>query len=210
MIVSRDKRSVGAQIKSGFVIAGELVGGFVVFILAAKGLQGLVVAAPISHFAGPPIAWLELAIAAIVMFATAERWGGFIPGFFFLSGAIKATSASVFPVIGVTRSEAALVAIYSIAIIALLWRFLPPRRWRATLVDRAALTTFALSVAATLVAPSTTAALRVVLVGSIPLLVAWTAYRWKIRKHGTKNRRRHPGRTGIEQSKTDEVSGPIR
>lgn len=70
------KRSVREQVKSGFLIAGELVGGFLVFILAAVGLDLLIQAAPKSHFAGPPTAWIALSLATIIMFATAERWGG--------------------------------------------------------------------------------------------------------------------------------------
>lgn len=186
--MSSRQRSVGEQVKSGFLIAGELVGGFLVFILACVGFARLFSEAPSSHFMGPVTAWIELLVATTIMFVTAERWGGFVPGFFFLRGAGGGIFFTIFPSAaanhyhGITRPEAAVLAIYSIVIIAVLWRFIPPRRVRATLVDRTALTIFALSVAIMGALPSSTA-LRAPLLGSVPLLIAWVIYRWKRRRH---------------------------
>jgi hypothetical protein len=191
--VESRKRSVGQQVKNGFLIAGELVGGFLVFILAGIGFARLFSEAPTHHFMGPLIAWAELAVATTIMFATAERWGGFIPGFFFLRGASGGIFYTIFPPSaaparphGITRPEAALLAIYSILIIAVLWRFIPPRRVRATLVDRTALTIFALSVAIMGALPPSTA-LRAPLAGSVPLLIAWVIYRWNLGRHRAKH-----------------------
>jgi hypothetical protein len=192
--MSSHKRSVGEQVKSGFLIAGELVGGFLVFILAAVGLIQLISAAPSFHFRGPLTAWIELALATVIIFATAERWGGFIPGFFFLRSASLGIFYAVFPSLApdrsreVTRWEAGLLGVYSIMIIAVLWRFIPPRRVQATVLDRAALTIFALSVAMMMALPSSTA-LRAPLIGSAPLLVAWATYRWRLKRHRTRNPR---------------------
>ena len=184
-----EKRSVKEQVKSGFLIAGELVGGFLVFLLAAVGLQRLILAAPTSHSV---TAWIEVALAGAIMFATAERWGGFIPGFFFLRGAFLGAFYAIFPSAAspshrIPRSEAALLAAYSILIIAVLWRFIPPRRTRATILDRSSLTIFALSVAMMTALPTSTGS-RVVLIGSVPLLIAWAAHEWKIRRHRTRHR----------------------
>jgi hypothetical protein len=68
------KRSIGDQIKTGLFVAGELVGGFLVFLLAAVGLGRLISAASTSHFTGPLTAWIELGLGALIIFATAERW----------------------------------------------------------------------------------------------------------------------------------------
>lgn len=188
------ERSVTEQVESGFLIAGEIIGGFLVFILAAIGLQRLISAAPTSHFAGPLTAWIELGLAAVIIFATAERWGGFIPGFFFFGGALRGLSYTAFPSAipsnRIPRLEAGLIAAYSIAMIAVLWRFIPPRRARATSIDRSALTIFALSVA-TMPALPTSTGLRAVLVGSVPLLIAWAAYEWRIRLHRCRPRHTH-------------------
>lgn len=180
------KRSVKEQGEDGLVIAGELVAGFLVFILAAVGLTFLISGTPASHFTGPVIAWVEVILAAFIMFATAERWGGFIPGFFFLRGAFLGVFYTMFPSAvspsnRIPRSEAALIAAYSVAIIGVLWRFIPPRRARATILDRSCLTLFALSVAMMSALPTPTA-YRVVLFGSAPLLIAWAAYEWRVNR----------------------------
>ena len=205
------KRSVREQVKSGFLIAGELVGGSLVFILAAVGLERLILAAPTSHFGGPLTAWIELGFAAIIMFATAERWGGFIAGFFFLRGAFLGAFYTIFPSAAspsnrILRSEAALLAAYSTVLIAVLWRFVPPSRAQATILDRLALTIFALSVAMIGALPTSTR-LRVVLVGSAPLLVAWAAYEWRIGRHRTRHRHVHPPASGSLKGNPLETPG---
>jgi hypothetical protein len=211
MGMTSHKRSVREQVKSGFLIAGELVGGFLVFILAEVGLGRLILAAPTSHFTGPVTAWIELGLATIIIFGTAERWGGFIPGFFFLRGATLGIFYAIFPSAAspshqIPRSEAALLAVYSVVIIAVLWRFIPPRRVRATLLDRAALTIFALSVAMMMALPSSTG-LRVVLIGSAPLLVVWAAYEWKVRRHRTRHRHAHSAESGTLNGNPVETRG---
>jgi hypothetical protein len=188
------KRSVKEQGKSGLVIAGELVAGFLVFTLAAVGVKLLISGVPASHFAGPVVALIAVILATAIMFAAAERWGGFIPGFFFLRGAVLGVFYTMFPLAAspsnrVPRSEAALIAAYSIAIIGILWRFIPPRRARATSLDRSCLTLFALSVAMMPALPTPTA-YRVVLFGSAPLLIAWAAYEWQINRIRTLRRLR--------------------
>jgi hypothetical protein len=181
--MTSDSRSVGEQVKSGFLIAGELVGGLFTFLMATKGIVQLYSSAPSRHFGGPLTAWLELCVAIVVIFATAERWGGYIPGFFFLrgffGGIIHIISPSSADAQGLTRLEGAVLAIYSIALLGILWRFIPPRRVRATLLDRMALTIFALSVASMWALPRATA-MGAPLFGSIPLLIAWGVYRWKL------------------------------
>ncbi len=182
--MASDSRSIGEQVKSGFVIAGELVGGFLTFLMAAVGIVRLYSQAPSHHFLGLLTAWIELCVATVIIFATAERWGGYIPGFFLLRGAMGGIVYTIFPFSpnahfqGMTHLKAAGLAIYSITVIAILWRFVPPRRVRATVLDRTTLTIYALSVASMGALPSATA-LRAPLIGSIPLLVAWAAYRWK-------------------------------
>lgn len=118
-------KSAKEQVKGGFVMAGELVGGFLVFLLAAIALKRLTMAGPTYHYLGPLTPLLELCFATAVMFCTAERWAGFIPGFLFFWGAVRAIDYATFsssPRIasGVTRVGAALFAAYCIIMIALL------------------------------------------------------------------------------------------
>jgi len=189
--MASDSRSVGAQVKSGVLIAGEFLTGFFTFGIAAMGIVRLYSSAPTRHFLGPSTAWIELCVATVIIFITAERWGGVIPGFFLIQGTMGGMFYAIFPSAprvhtqGMTRLGAAGLAIYCVVDIALLWRFVPPRRVRATLLDRTALTIYALSVAS-MSALSPTTALRAPLVGSVPLLIAWAAYRWKHTHHGKK------------------------
>jgi len=178
----RDHRSVKEQVKSGLLIAGELVGGFLVFILAAKGLIWLFPPDHSAHFPGPAKAWIALSIAAVAIFSTAERWAGIIPGFFLIRGLMGGLFATAFPIAasahsqGISRLEAAELAIYCLCVIVLLWRFLPPHRAPATVLDRVALTVYAFSVAAVWALPRETA-FRAPLLGAIPLLIAWLIFR---------------------------------
>lgn len=137
--------------------------------------------------------------------------GGFIPGFFFLRGAFLGVFYAIFPSAAspsnrIPRSEAALLATYSIVIIAVLWRFIPPRRERATVLDRSALTIFALSVAMMTALPTSTG-LRVVPVGSAPLLVAWAAHEWKITRHRSRHRHAHLPASGSLNGNALETPG---
>jgi hypothetical protein len=182
------KRSAGEQVKSGAIIAGEFVGGFLVFMLAMVGVIRLISNAPTSHFREPLTAWIEVFVAAIIMFATAERWAGIIPGFFLLRGIFGGIAYSIFPATaeqhphGMTRPEAAFLLVYSVVVTALLWRFIPPRKIRTTFVDRTALTIFALSIAILLQLFSSSAALPAAVLGCVPPLIAWVVYRWNHRK----------------------------
>jgi hypothetical protein len=173
------KRSVGGQVKSGLVTACELVGGFIVFVLTMFGLALLIASKaprPVDYFLGS----LALVIATGIIFATAERWAAYIPGFLFLGGFTRSAWATVFPSHGVGRAQAALLAVYSIAVIAMLWRFIPPRRQPATTLDRAALTAFALSFATALVlSHPSTVPVAPLLISLGSLLVGWAGYRWR-------------------------------
>src|SRR5580700_6568923 len=87
------KRSVSDQIKSGFFIVCRLVFGLSVFVLAVLGLS-LLYSTPLSHHFFRHFAALALiSLAAMIMFVTAHRWGGFIAGLFFLPGALRGFGA---------------------------------------------------------------------------------------------------------------------
>jgi hypothetical protein len=156
--MSSGKRSIAEQVKSGFLIAGELVGGLLLFLLAVVSLRRLISPAPTVHLTGLLAACIALAVAIVVIYVTAERWGGFIPGFFFIQSAWKGAFYVIFPSgtaspHRVARPEAGFLAAYSLLMIAMLWRFIPPRRIRVSFVDRLALTIFALSVAVMMALP---------------------------------------------------------
>src|SRR5262245_55174227 len=113
-------RSIGEQVRSGFIIAGELVAGFLVFVVATVSLRWLIAppiaARPVDYL----VPLLALTVAAGIMFATAERWGAFILGFLFFRGALKGIGRTVLPSHQIGRTQAALIAIYCITVITML------------------------------------------------------------------------------------------
>src|SRR5208283_1806290 len=183
-MVIHDNRTIKEQVRSGLLIAFEIVGGFLVFLLASVALAWFFPAGQHVHFPGPLKAWISLLVALAIIFSTAERWAGFIPGFFLVRGIFGGLVYTAFPATsaanshGLSRIQAGELLIYCLLVMGLLWRFIPPRRSRATTLDRCALTFFALSVAGMSVL-STDRILLAPLSGSIPLLVAWLVYRYR-------------------------------
>jgi len=179
------KRSASEQVKSGFFKVGELVGGFLVFVMASRGFISLFSKEPPQNFRGLFIASSELCAAAIIMFLTAERWGGYIPGFLLLPAAMKGISYSIITPLSSTAREAftawqyGAMGLYGGVAIALLWRFVPPRRLNPTLLDRTALTIFALSLALSLALPPAFLSWPP-LFGLSALFVSWAIYRWRV------------------------------
>jgi len=109
---------------------------------------------------------------------TAERWAGFIPGFFLVRGFFGGFFTVFFPVAaspgktGFSRIQAIELLVYCACTIALLWRFIPPRRMKPTAVDRSALTIYAFSVFA-MAAFVDRATIIGALIGTLALLVAF-------------------------------------
>ena len=66
--------------------------------------------------------------------------------------------------------------------VGLLWRFVPPRKMHATLLDRVALTIFALSFLIVGAIPISVA-FKFPVIGLAALLIAWMAYRFDLSKH---------------------------
>ena len=77
-----DKRPVRAQITGGILKAVGLVAGFAVLVGAFGGI--VVLSDPQRKGTGEiALSWGILAVAASIMFATANRWSPFVAGFFF-------------------------------------------------------------------------------------------------------------------------------
>jgi hypothetical protein len=184
-----DKRSVRDRVKSGFFFVCLLIVGFLIFGLAVMSLSALYSTSPSQHFLRFFAALLGVCLAAAVMFVTAHRWGGFIAGFFFVPGALRAFGAFVsgydysYPRQEMSRLESGLFVLYCVALIVFVWRFVGPRRRHIALsfIDRAALTAFALGFATQVIQPKSYAGL---IGGIIALLIAWVIFRWQHRKKG--------------------------
>src|SRR5262245_8257939 len=133
------ERSVGKRVRSVIITLGEIVAGFLVLVLAMIGLSLLMEPSrPVHYLVGS----VALIISTGIMFATAERWGGFILGFIFAPALFKGVGYTISPPNGLSRAQAVLLLAYCITALTTLWRFIPPRRRRATPLDRATLTAF--------------------------------------------------------------------
>lgn len=183
----QDQRPVKYQVKSGLLLAGRVVAAFLVFCLAAVGFRLMYSPGHPFHFPGPLRAWIALATATIIIYWTAERWL-VIPGFIILRGFFAGLFYILFPVApgthtrGLGRLEAGELVVYSVCLVPLIWRFAPPTRYRATVFDRIAITSYILSIAA-MVLFSEDAVARAPLLGTIPLFIAWLIHLWNRSDH---------------------------
>jgi hypothetical protein len=150
--------------------------GILVFVVAILGSLLVMVPDPGMGARAIPVGLVALGFATTVMFKTAERWAGFVPGFIFLPAILGSLGRLPLHLAG-------FMAAYCLLLILLLWRFIPPRRRVVSLLDRTALTLFALSAAAFAAlegARQETAipAIDIPLIGACPLVVAWAVSRW--------------------------------
>jgi heme A synthase len=184
----RDKRHVSAQIQSGINIAAWIIGGFLVVGLAMGGLVQL-------HESRTARGLCELSAATIILLLTVHRWAAVMPGVFFVRGIAK---GSILLIVGasssysqppISRLELAELVLYSLAVVALTWRFLAMRPAMTTLWDRLALTFFVVAMLNQLTVHYSFPPVWMAL-GLLALAIAWIAHRWdrsnKLGKH-------HPG-----------------
>jgi heme A synthase len=196
----RDRRSVSEQIVSGLRLAGGLVAGFLVLVLAFGSISTLPAGAPSYGVFGLYVSWSMLCVASIIMLLTTNRWAPYVPGFFFLPGLFKAVgllllgpnASSPIATHWVDRTEAMEIVVVCIIVIVLTWRFIGKRPAPTTLLDRVALTFFVLAT----IRQSTISyhwPPMPLISGLSALLVAWCAYRWE--RAGRKQKHHHENST---------------
>jgi hypothetical protein len=189
----RDHRSVHEQVISGLRLAGGLVGGFVVLILAGKSMIVLIAGTPVSGRLAHSAAWAVLFAASMVMLFTANRWASFVPSFFGLSfvrdlGVIlfAAVSSSWIASGGITRNEALQLLGVCAAVIVLTWRFVGERPAPTRLRDRITLTILVLGLLMQIVIPYHWPPWPLI-AGFSALFLVWLVDRWN---HLAKRRKR--------------------
>ncbi len=189
--MSSQKRSVGEQVKSGFLIAGGMIGGFLTFMMAVIGIGSYILPlpSPPRPLVGPLIGSVEIVLASTIMFATAGRWPRYAVGLIFGWGALRALGYAIFPVDTRLRGVAIAFAAYCILASTLLYRFNAPNKPAPTILDRIALTALGLSCASVLSLNSPGAAALVLVVGLLPLVMAWAVHYTQKPAHGRTHRR---------------------
>ena len=154
-----DKRPKGKQVASGLRIVGGLLTGFLVLMVVLVGLSKLSEDQPSggsSFFAW----WVALALAAILMLWTANRWAPFVAAFFFGPAVVKILAVLVFEQDtyysshSISRKALAELLVYSLAVVALTARFVGKRPASVTVFDRLALTFFVFTSLSEVVVPN--------------------------------------------------------
>jgi hypothetical protein len=182
-----DRRPWRRRIVTGLLHAFRLLAGFCVLLLTVVGLlswshPAMNTAAPLARFSF--VMPLLVPICAVIMFLTAHRWAPISISIFFAPGLRRALTLMV---VGPSadspaawerapRSDALQILVLCIVVIGLTWRFLRERPAPTTLLDRFALTYFAVASLEQLVIPYHFPPASL-LSGITALLIAWVAYR---------------------------------
>jgi hypothetical protein len=198
-----DHRCAHEQVISGLRLAGGLVGGFVVLILAGKSMILLIGGTPVSGRLAHFEAWAVLFAASMVILFTANRWASFVPSFFALAlvrdlGVIvfAATSSSWIASGGITRNTALQLLGVSAAVIVLTWRFVGDRPAPTRLRDRVSLTILVLGMLMQIVIPYHWPPWPLIASFSV-LFIVWFVDRWN---HLPKRRKRENGGSGVVET----------
>lgn len=189
-----DERPVEEQVLGGFRKAGGLLLGFCV-MSACLGALEILSGHESKHGARATLlAWAVLTIATVIMLWTANLWARFVTILFFgpavprigallLLGSGSFQSSDSHP-----QVELAEFLAYSIAVIALTWRFVGKHPAPTTVLDRLALTFFVLAVIREAVIPYQPPPWSLIL-GGLLLLIAWFVHRLTGGKHKKHHRR---------------------
>ncbi len=195
----RDTRPIRKQVASGLRITAGLFAGFTV-IVAALGAIGRLS----DHQQGLGLAlasWAALAITAIVMLWTANRWAPwvlvfFAPALLKILPALVFEQNSYFSSHSTSRLEVAEFLAYALAVVLLTTRFMSERPAPTTFVDRIALTVFVLAQVFELIHPNHFLHWPL-LVGLAGLLSAWCVHRRSHLKHKRTRRRTERRATSV-------------
>jgi hypothetical protein len=134
-----------------------------------------------------------LALATAIMFVTANRWSPYVTGFFFAPAILRIASVlvlgsgSYYAAQSFSRVQTAELLLFALIVVALTVRFVGTRPAPTTLIDRLALTLFALAMARQINIPYRFPPWPL-LSGLVALLVAWFVGRRT--PHRTARRRR--------------------
>lgn len=193
----RDNRTTGRKVLDGIRLAGGLVTGFVVLMMALVGVatQPAVGTRYSQHWT--LLSWTMLCLATVTLFLTANRWAPVGPAFFCVPGSFKALGvlivgadpSSSIAYHRMTRMQAGETLFFCIIVIALTWRFAGNRPAPTTFIDRVALTFFVLATLKHVVTPYKWPPVPLIS-GLFALLIAWLAYRWQ--SVGIRRKHRRP------------------
>jgi hypothetical protein len=193
-----DKRPIRKQVAGGICKAGGLIAGFIVIIVAIGGLARLFDGQGQRRDGDMVLSGAALCVAVVVMVWTAHRWAPFVTAFFFGPAVLKIVGAlflfpdSYYTAHSISRTDAAELSLYAVAVVLLTSRFVGDHPAPTTLFDRLALTFFAFASFTQLVIPYRFPPWPLLL-GGVALLAAWCPHRLSKGRHRPRHRRAVPG-----------------
>jgi hypothetical protein len=182
-----DKRSAGQQVAGGFRIVGGLLAGFAVIVVVMGGIGRF---SDEQHGLGWTLgSCVALAIAATILFSTANRWAPWVLVFFGpavprILAILVFEQDSYLSSHSISRLEVAEFLAYALAVVLLTMRFIGKRPAATTFLDRIALTVFVFAQFFDLMQPQHFLHWPMLL-GLTGLFAAWLA-----RRHSRSNHRR--------------------
>src|SRR5215471_4244037 len=183
-----DKRPIKTQVVGGVRKAVGLVSGFAVLFGMFGGMA--VLSETQTRGVAEIVWWCGiLGIATAIMFVTANRWSPFVAGFFFgpaifpIAFVLVFGTDSYYSAHAFSRVQAVEVLFFALTVVVLTARFVGTRPAPTTLIDRFALTFFALAMARQIVIPYRFPSLPLSS-GLTALLIAWLASRRKAAPNG--------------------------
>jgi hypothetical protein len=183
-------RSRKEQVGNGLRL-GIGAGAFLIAVmLLGSGLKRVVSSVPPQHLVWSDwVAWVQICIALVLLFVTAQVWLMVVGGYAFFGLAkvlLVLISGKDFhaPYRPIPRLEALAVAFFALTTLVLLFRFVDTR---PSILDRVALTFYVLAIAVGLSGDRAASTLidSWPTAGLIALAISWCVYRWKTTKPRT-------------------------
>jgi hypothetical protein len=177
-------RSRAEQVSNGLRLGMSLGAFLIAGILLGKGLPRVTLLVSPYHLIWSDWAgWLEVSLACVLLFATAGIWvllvaaiafRGFVAGILILL-----TGSGLHHGQHVPRFQGVELVFFSLATLVPIFRF---ANTRPTILDRVALTFYAVSFIWYLESAASHSMDLPFVAGLIPLVISWCVYRWKATK----------------------------
>jgi hypothetical protein len=181
-----DDRTGLEQGVDGFKLAFSLIFGFLVLVMTVAGM-GRLSSGSVGANHSPLVCWTMVCFGAVVIFVTANRWAAGGPAIICVPALWKSFGILLFGSRPLpsnhydppTRTAAAVVLLFCVAVLLLTFRFIKDRPTPTTFIDRIALTLFVMMSMKQATVPDTWPPWPV-FSGVVALLFAWCVYRWRV------------------------------
>ncbi len=166
----RDRRPVGVQVKSGFIIVGKMLAAFGI---AVAFMGGVTIARNLSprYEHQTELGWLLIMLSIVIMFTTVRFWAAGFCGFVGYAALRSLVVVLFADALHVSRLYIAAMSASIIAVFLLSIRF-TSKKWKITPLDRISIVIAACSVLIFFQLSNSYQALLVFNIGSVALLAS--------------------------------------